>query len=165
MRVIHMGFFGVSGLLLVACAGISTPASHAQEAAQNIAENERFGRVELVLQKVAPSERAAFVASHAAWGGRITIADTELGNFHMTGGGTEDAEMNLRVTWYDAGEQELRSTLLRQKWHGPKGDWLLVSEERIDGDLGLLGEKIIVQTPDVAPTHAQFPTIRIGAVE
>jgi len=163
MRVIHMGFYGLSGFLLLACAGIGTPASHAQEAAQNIAENERFGRIELVLEKVAPGERPSFVKAHSAWGGRITIADTELGNFHMTG--TDDAEFTLRVTWYDASEQELRSTLLRQKWKGPKGAWQLTSEERIDGDIGLLGEKIVVQAPEEAPTHAQFPTIRIGATD
>jgi hypothetical protein len=161
MRIIAMGLLGVTGSLLLACAGIGTPESHAQEAAQNIAENERFGRIELVLQKVAPGARPAFIKAHAAWGGRLTIADTELVNFHMTG--KEDAELNLRVSWYDANQQELRSTLLRQKWHGPKGDWLLVSEERIDGDIGLLGEKIVVQAPEEAPTHAQFPTIRIGA--
>jgi hypothetical protein len=161
MRVIHVGSFGVIGSVLLACGGIGTPASHAQEAASNIAENERFGRAELVLEKVAPGIRADFVKAHSAWGGRITIADTELGNFHMTG--TDDAEMDLRVTWYNANEQELRSTLLRQKWHGPKGNWLLASETRVDGDIGLLGEKIVVQTPDDAPTHARFPTVRIGA--
>jgi len=165
MRAIRLGFFGLSASLLFACAGITTPASHCQEAASNIAENERFGRIELVMQKVAPGYKDAFVKAHTGWGGRITIADTEIGSFKMTGNGTEDAEMNVRVTWYDTGEQELRSTLLRQKWHGPKGDWMLVAEDRIDGDIGLLGEKVFIQTPDVAPTHAQFPTIRIGAVE
>ncbi len=163
MRVIQFGLLGVTGSLLSACAGIGTPASHAQEAAQNIAENERFGRIELVLEKVAPGARPDFVKAHAGWGGRITIADTELGNFHMTG--KEDAEMNLRVTWYNASEQELRTTLLRQKWHGPQGNWLLMSEERIDGDIGLLGEKVVVQAPEEAPTHAQFPTVRIGGMD
>jgi len=163
MRVIHVGVLGVTGSLLAACAGIGTPASHAQEAAQSIAENERFGRVELVLEKVAPGARADYVKTHSGWGGRITIADTELGGFHMDG--DEDAELNVRVTWYNSTDLELRSTLLRQKWHGPKGNWLLMSEERIDGDIGLLGEKIVVQTPDEAPAHVQFPTVRIGAVD
>jgi hypothetical protein len=156
-----LGIITLVGSVLVACGGVGTPASHAQEAASNIAENERFGRTELVMQKVAPAIRADFVKSHAAWGGRITIADTELGNFKMEG--TDDAEMEMRVTWYDQ-SQELRSTLLRQKWKGPKGDWQLVSETRIDGDLGLLGEKIVVQAPEEAlPPRTQFPTIRIGA--
>jgi len=163
MRVFNAVLLGVSGSLVVACAGVGTPASHAQEAAQNIAENERFGRVDLVLAKVAPGLKPEFVRSHSAWGGRITIADTELGNFHMPT--SEDAEMNLRVTWYDASQQELRSTLLRQKWHSHKGNWLLMSEERIDGDIGLLGEKVVVQAPEEAPQHAQFPTVRIGAVD
>ena len=163
MRVLYLGLLGLSASWLSACAGVGTPASHAQEAAQSIAENERFGRVELVLEKVAPGARPAFIKAHSSWGGRVTIADTELGNFHMTGDDT--AEINMRVTWYDASEQELRSTLLRQKWHGPKGEWQMTSEERIDGDMGLLGEKIVVQTPDEAPLRASFPTIRIGAVD
>jgi hypothetical protein len=163
MRVFHSVLLGISGSLLMACAGIGTPASHAQEAAQNIAENERFGRIELVLEKVSPGERPDFVKAHSSWGGRITIADTELGNFHMTS--ADDAELNMRVTWYNASEQELRSTLLRQRWHSVKGNWLLTSEERTDGDIGLMGEKILVQAPEEAPTHAQFPTVRIGALD
>jgi hypothetical protein len=163
MRVSTIGFLGVTASLLFACGGVGTPESHAQEAAQNIAENERFGRVELVLQMVAQAERASFIKTHAGWGNRITIADTELGGFHMTG--KEDAELTMRVTWYDASDQELRSTLLKQKWNGPKGDWKLVSEERIDGDIGLLGETIVVQNPDEAPAHARFPTVRIGAMD
>jgi hypothetical protein len=161
MRTLRVGLLGLTWSLLMACGGVGTPASHAQEAASNIAENERFGRTDLVMQKVAPSLRAEFIKAHAAWGGRITIADLELANFRMEG--TDDAEMDMHVTWYNAADQELRSTLLHQKWHGPKGDWLLVSETRTDGDLGLMGEKIVVQAPEDMPTHARFPTVRIGA--
>jgi hypothetical protein len=161
MRTSLVGYIGLTGSLLLACGGVGTPASHCQEAASNIAENERFGRLELVLEKVAPAIKPDFLKAHSAWGNRITIADTELGNFHMTG--TDDAEMDLRITWYNQADQELRSTLLRQKWHGPKGNWLLTAETRVDGDLGLLGERIDVQAPEEAPTHARFPTVRIGA--
>src|SRR5580698_6360250 len=136
MRVIDIGLLGVTGSLLLACGGISSPASHCQEAAQNVVENERFGRTELVLQRVAPASKAEFVKTHIAWGGRVTIADAELGNFQLVG--KEDATFDLRITWYDAGEQELRSTLLRQKWHSVKGEWLMTSEDRIDGDIGLV---------------------------
>jgi hypothetical protein len=162
MRVIFAGIVGLSGSLLMACAGIGTPESHAQDAVSSIAENERFGRLELVMQKVAPAIREEFLKAHAAWGGHVTIADTELGSFHMVG--KEDAELNVRVTWY-SNEQELRSTLLHQKWHADKGNWLLSSEVRQDGDFGLLGEKVVVQGPEEVPTHAQFPTVRIGAMD
>jgi hypothetical protein len=163
MRVIHIGLLGVIGSVVLACGGVSSPASKCQEAAQNITENERFGRVELVLQRVAPAAKAEFIKAHTQWGGRITIADTELGNFQMPG--KEDATFDLRVTWYDSADQELRSTLLRQKWHSTKGEWLLTSEDRVDGDVGLVGEKVLVQAPDEAPVHAQFKTVRIGAVD
>jgi hypothetical protein len=163
MRLLYDAIVGLSASLVLACQGVGTPASHAQEAAQNIAENVRFGRTELVLQNVAVGLRPEFLKTHSAWGGRITVADTELGNFHMSG--TDDAGIDLRITWYDAGEQELRSTLLRQKWHHADGTWLLTAEERVDGDMGLLGEKVVVQTPEEAPAHAQFRTIRIGATD
>ncbi len=163
MRAITIGLIGVTGSLLVACGGVSSPASKCQEAAQNITENERFGRLELVLARVAPALKAEFTKAHSAWGGRITIADIELGNFQMPG--KEDATFDMRVTWYDASDQELRSTLLRQKWHSVKGEWLLAAEDRVDGDIGLVGEKIVVQAPAEAPVHAQFKTVRIGAID
>ena len=163
MRVVSTVFLGLSGSLLFGCAGIGTPESHAQDAVSSITENERFGRGELVLEKVAPTIRTEFLKAHSAWGGRITIADTELGSFHMVG--KDGAEVNVRVTWYST-EQELRSTLIHQKWHADKGNWQLSGEERIDGDFGLLGEKVIVQQPEEQVTHtAQFPTVRIGAVD
>lgn len=165
MRVISAVISLVGLSIAAGCGGVGTPASHAQEAAQNIAENERFGRTELVLEKVAPGEKAEFLRTHAGWGGRITIADTELGGFHMLNNGVDDAELNMRVSWYNASEEELRSTLIRQKWHSQKGNWLLTSEERIDGDIGLLNEKVVMQAPEGPPARAQFPTVRIGAVD
>jgi hypothetical protein len=163
MRVLSCGSLAVSVFVLAACAGVGSPASHAQEAASSIAENERFGRIELVLERVDPEAKADFVRTHAGWGGRLTIADTEFGNFKMIG--KDDAEINLRVTWYDVADQELRSTMLKQHWHGKEGNWLLTSESRVDGDMGLLGEKVVVQAPEQAPQHAQFATVKIGSVD
>jgi hypothetical protein len=161
MRSLSIGLASLLGSTVLACAGVGTPASHAQEAMSGVAENLRFGRTELVMERISPDLKDQFAKQHAAWGGRVTIAETEFGNFKMTG--KEDAEDTLRITWYD-GNQELRSTLLHQKWHGDKGNWLLVSEERVDGDLGLLGETVVVQSPDEAHApRAQFPTVRIGA--
>jgi hypothetical protein len=161
MRTLLIALSSVAAVAALACAGVGTPASHAQEAMSGLAENLRFGRTELVVERISPDLKDQFVKQHAAWGGRITIADTEFGNFKMIG--KEDAEDTLKITWYD-GSQELRSTLIHQKWHGPQGNWLLVSEERVDGDLGLLGETVVRQSPDeaVAP-RAQFATVRIGA--
>jgi hypothetical protein len=163
MRVLLGSFIVLSSLSFAACGGVSSPASHAQEAAQNIIENERFGRTELVLQRVAPAAKAEFIKTHQAWGNRVTIADMELGNFQMVG--KEEATFDLRVAWYDASQQELRSTLLRQKWHSVQGEWVLTGEDRIDGDFGLVGEKMVVEGPAEATSHAQFKTVRIGAMD
>ena len=72
----------------------------------------------------------------------------------------------VKVSWFRPDEGDLRLTTLRQKWHDYSGDWKLTHEERIDGDLGLIGETIPGSDKPREPTqHAQFPTIRIGAPE
>jgi hypothetical protein len=52
-------------------------------------------------------------------------------------------------------------TTVRQRWHDHKGDWLLVGEARVDGDAGLLGDRVVTERPR-EPGHAQFPTVRLG---
>lgn len=148
-------------LLLPAC-----PVSHqsgparAQEAASELNVNARFGRMELAAERVAPKARDAFFQRRRGWGGKIRIADYEMAGMKMRG--DDDAEMFVRVAWYRVDEGDLRLTTLRQKWHDFKGDWKLVEEARIDGDVGLLGEPIVTVTPPGGPRHAQFPTIRLG---
>src|SRR5262249_35310 len=74
-------------------------------------------------------------------------------------------EMIVKIAWYRADEGDLRQTTLRQKWHDFKGSWKLTEETRIDGDIGLLGERVQHVAPAPASTgarHAQFPTIRLS---
>jgi len=77
------------------------------------------------------------------------------------------AQVTVRIAWYKPAEEELRVTSIRQKWENVKdGGWMLTGEERIDGDLGLLGEPMAPEPPP-GPPHAphesaHFPTIRIG---
>ena len=53
----------------------------------------------------------------------------------------------------------MRSTELVQHWTDHKGTWLLETEERARGDVGLLGEPTTVVRPTA--TGAQFETITI----
>jgi hypothetical protein len=74
----------------------------------------------------------------------------------------EEADISVTVSWFRLDEEELRQTTIKQKWTAKYGGWLLASETRADGDIGLLGEK--VEQPDDAPPreNVHFATIHIG---
>ena len=120
------------------------PAARAQEAAQELNVNSRFGRMELATEHVDPTHRDAWLVKHKAWGGNIRVADYEMAGFKMKG--DDDAESLVRVAWYRVDQGDLHNTLLRQSWKQKKGAWKLVDEKHSDGDVGLLGEP-------VAPLH------------
>lgn len=126
--------------------------------------NARFGRSQLVAERIAPTEKGDYTRTHHAWGTDVRVTDAEMDGFHMKPG-DEEAEVNVRVAWYRPDEGELRTTVLRQTWKDYKGAWLLSHEERADGDVGLLGERIVILKDDTPRPPAQFPTIRIGANE
>ena len=79
--------------------------------------------------------------------------------------GEDDAETCVKIAWYRANEGDLRVTTLKQKWHSDaKGDWKLTEEQRLDGDLGLLGEPPVpVTAVTEVPKRSQFPTIYLGS--
>ena len=144
-------------LLSAACMG-ATPQAKMQEAARDLNMNARFGRMELVVESVHPTYRQEFVRRHRPWGNKVRVADTELVGMKFD---DKIAETTVAISWYDIGEEELRGTLVRQKWKPLKNDWMLESEERVDGDLGLFGE-YVPRAPAKQREAAQFPTIRIA---
>lgn len=156
--------------LALACLGLfgcpaihQTPGARAQEAANDLNVNARFGRMEIASEKVAPPAKDAFFERRRAWGGRIRVADYELAGMKMKG--ETDAEMFVKVAWYLVDEGDLHVTTLKQSWHDFKGDWKLTDEARTDGDAGLLGETVEKVAPPKTPRNTQFPTIRLGGGE
>lgn len=121
--------------------------------------NTRFGRMEIAAEQVSPPARDQFFQTRRAWGGPIRIADYELAGLKMQG--DEKAEVYVKIAWYRVAEGDLRTSTLKQKWQAFKGDWKLVEEARLDGDVGLLGEAVPDPMPSF-PRRQQFPTIRLG---
>jgi len=148
--------------LLAACSALlpSQGIAKAQETAQSFNEDARFGRNELVLDQIAPAEREEFSLHHRAWGKEIRVADIEMSG--MKARGDKDVDVVVHISWYRPEQQELRSTTLQQTWHNKTDSWQLVGEKRMDGDIGLLGEAVIMQAPTEAKMPSQFPTIRLG---
>jgi hypothetical protein len=145
---------------LTACPAPTTGLAQAQQTAQTFNLDARFGRNELVLDQISPAEREEFSLHHRAWGLAIRVADIELAG--MKAHGDKAVDIIVHVSWYRPEQQELRSTTLQQEWHAKMDGWELVGEKRVDGDIGLLGEAIVIQAPTEAKLPSQFPTIRLG---
>lgn len=156
----------LSFALLAACSATPSAGARAQEVAQEMNVNTRFGRMELAVEHVAAKEREEYARRHKEWHGKLRIADLEMAGVKQI---TETAaDVHVRVAWYRVEEQELRVTTVRQRWEAVKGEWMLVGEQRVDGDAGLLAEPPAKPGPEASPEpsprrRAQFQTIRIGA--
>ncbi|MDP8999349.1 MAG: hypothetical protein M3O46_04485 [Myxococcota bacterium] len=147
---------------LPSCPAPPTALGRAQQAAQEFNQDVRFGRNQLMMDHVAPIAREAFAAQHRAWGSGIRVADMELAGLRPHG--DHELEVIVRVAWYRPEEQELRTTTLQQKWRDVEG-WQLAEEKRLDGDMGLLGERIVYELPSARPPP-RFPTVHLtGAAE
>jgi hypothetical protein len=153
----------LASLFLAGCPHQS-PGARMQETASDLNLNARFGRMELAAESVSPKAKEQFFEHRKGWGGKIRIADFELAGVRLAKN-EEDADVFVKVAWFNVNEGDLHTTTLAQKWHDFRGDWKLTSEERLDGDLGLLGEPAPPPTgAPPSPKPSQFPTIRLGRV-
>ena len=144
---------------LAGCMMPPTPMMRAQEATQEFNLDLRFGRAESALEKVAPAARNDYAEHHRAWGSNVRIAELEVAGMHPKN--DHDVDVIVNVEWYRPENQDLRTTTLKQSWHDQNG-WQLVAETRTGGDVGLLGEQVVVERPAEPSAPAQFPTVRIG---
>jgi hypothetical protein len=131
-----------------------------QQTAQEFNLDIRFGRMELAVEQVAPKYTDEFARRHRYWGSAVHVTDAETVGLRMKG--SENCDISVRVGWYRAEEGDLHTTLVKQHWHLYNRGWLLDAEERIDGDIGALGEKVDILAPDTASHPMQFPTVRLG---
>jgi hypothetical protein len=149
-------------LLAIGCVSQTAGAARAQETSSEFNLNTRFGRMEIAIERVAPSAREDFTKHHLGWGTRIRIADFEGAGMRMTNEEKSEADVTIRVGWYRQDEGDLRVTTLRQHWRDFKGDWKLVAEERVDGDVGLFGEPVEhMKAPAQDAPRRQFPTVHL----
>jgi hypothetical protein len=127
---------GAPSLFLVAC----NPSSATQvltDTAYDVSTAERFGRMDIVFDQVAPAKRDAFVSAHEGWGTAIRIVDLEYGGMRLVD--PAHADVSLTVSWQRPDEASLRSTTLKQSWFHAD-HWVITGETRVAGDTGLLEE-------------------------
>jgi hypothetical protein len=147
---------------LAACGALPpSGVARAQQSAQEFNSDSRFGRDELVLERVAPAAREQYTLQHRAWGNEVHVADVEIAG--MKAKDDHEVKVFVRVSWYRAEQQELHGTTLEQTWHDKlTPDWELVAEKRVDGDFGLLGETVVREAPEAPKEPARFPTVVLG---
>lgn len=172
MRNARFATVALLALPLLGCPVMhQSPGARAQEAANELNVNSRFGRMELASENVSPKAKDAFLEHRRGWGAKIRVADYELGGIKLAKN-EEEADVWVKVAWYRVDEGDLHQTTLKQKWKDVKGAWLLVEESRSDGDLGLIGDEparaadaATASAKNAPPRNVQFPTIRLGGGE
>lgn len=142
---------------MAACLGGYSPTERVQEAAQNLNMAARLGRMDIALEGVSGEAREAFAKRHASWGNAIQIVDYEFQGLVMRD--KENADVFLTVSWHRVDESQMRMTSILQRWKDHRGTWMLATEERSGGDVGLLGESAVVVRP--ARRDVQFESVTI----
>ena len=132
-----MPFLALTVVVATAC-GLPSKEQRVQEAAYELNMGLRFSRSDIALTKVMRTERARFTERHRKWHGDIKIVDIELAGVAFRDDG--DAVLFLSVSWQRADQQDMRTTVVSQRWHDKQGSWLLASEERAQGDFGLFND-------------------------
>jgi hypothetical protein len=143
---------------LGACMPSQVPAREVSDVARDFNLAARFGRMDVAAERTSDAHRSQFLASRAEWGKDLRVLDVELANLDVPD--SEKAEVIVDVSWVRVDENLLRSTRLRQSWENPGGGWQLSAEQRIGGDVGLLGESVMVLRPETRDAHFPTKTIR-----
>lgn len=151
-----------TGLLLTAamlsgCPTPPTPRDKAGEAAEELNQAARWGRLDIALRHSSAKDKDAFLHRHARWNNGLRIVDTEMAGLAMND--PKSATVQVDVSWILDEDTNMRLTRLEQRWENDDGRWEMVSERRIGGALGLFGEKIS-HANERKDTHFPTKTIR-----
>jgi hypothetical protein len=147
---------------LAGCMPLGAPAQQISDIARDVNIATRFGRMDVAIEHTAEAHRSEFMRQRADWGKDLRILDVEISKLELKG--VDAAEVFVDVGWVRMDEGLLRSTRVKQHWQNEGNDWQLDAEERLSGDVGLLGEKVVVLRPD-APRDVHFPVKTLRASE
>ena len=154
-----LGVALLAGLVTCGCMAPITPGQRLTEAARELNEEARFGRMDVAISRTSPGARPSFAQRRAAWGGNVRVVDIAL-----VGISIEDDRLRALVTvdisWTRMDEGSLRTTRIAQVWTDRDGAWVLTRERRVAGDVGLFGERVQVVHPPSPDVHFASKTIR-----
>ena|SRR5450432_4937859 len=146
--------FGLACAVLLGACMVPPPSERATDAARELNVAARFGRIDIAAGRASDGARDEFIRRRSAWGGQIRVVDVELAGLSMPD--SDHAVFQVDYAWMRMDEDTLRSTRVAQSWTSSKGSWVLESEKRVAGDVGLFGEHVEVLRPP--QRDAQFAT-------
>jgi hypothetical protein len=151
----------LTAAVLVGCMPLGAPSQQISDVARDVNVATRFGRMDVAIEHTSEAYRAEFLRQRAEWGKEVRVLDVELSKLELTS--SDAAEVFVDVGWVRMNEGLLRSTRVKQLWQNQENDWQLDSEERLSGDVGLLGENVVVLRPD-APRDVHLPAKTLQSV-
>ena len=143
---------------LSACVSNFSPAQRVQDAANDLTTAARFGRMDIAAAHVSSTGRETFNRQQGAWGNRVSVVDSEVTGLRLRD--KQHADVNVIVNWQRIDESEMRTTQLIQRWEDHHGTWLLETQERSGGDVGLLGEATTIVPAAAGASQFESITIR-----
>lgn len=125
-----IGLFALGG-----CVTPPTPMEKLSNAAYDMNNATRFGRLDIAASHVVGHARQDFMARHRQWGRDIRIVDVDLAGMSFIT--TETAAVNLAISWHRIDSSEMQTSFVSQKWTSTGEGWQLSVEERAGGAPGL----------------------------
>ena len=141
--------------LLSSCLQPPGPAELASDAARELNMTARYGELAGILGMTATGVRKEFVSRRAEWGKMVRVVDVELAGLTLQD--RERADVLVDFSWARSDEGILKTPRVLQGWENTEGNWLLVREKRVSGDLGLFGEAVAKVERGPRP-DVHFPT-------
>lgn len=139
-RAIALAAFSASALLVLGCSSLPTPRSRASEAARELNQAARWGRMDVAMEATFEEYRSEFVKNRAGWHANLRILDTEMAGLTLPDSDT--AVVQVDISWLLVDNSDLRVTRIEQEWANHEGSWLIQGEKRVSGATGLFGEEV-----------------------
>lgn len=163
-RLVFAGFLmTLPGHAMLGCMAHQSSGQRLLDAARELNEAARFGRMDVAAGLTAKGARLSFLERRSTWGNDIRVMDVNVANIQVDD--DEHAQVVVEVAWTHLSDSTLRNTQLTQRWENIQlAGWKLAREQRTGGDGGLFGEKALSPHP-VSHRDVHFPTKSLGRVE
>ena len=140
MQLLRITLAALLCLSLGGCmAGNLSASESLRDSIVNLCDELRWSRIDLAIDRVAPSFRNDFSVMHAGWGRDVQIAETELLRVNMETEG-DGASSMVSVRWYNMSSMTVHETMVEQTWLRAGRHFMLTDARVVDGDSRLFRE-------------------------
>ena len=131
--------FGFSLVLGGCLLGNISPEERLRDAVIELNDHARWHRIDLAAQMVDGTYQAKFRATHANWGKRIQMADTEIKRVTVNRK-KSTAQSIVLVRWYDRQSMQVAESELVQDWKKSGRTFVLIDEALQSGHPAVLAK-------------------------